>query len=176
MIARSRVERPGVTAWNHIAPRYKLGSVPTPDVSTAEYRALAAFRYELRRFLHFSEEAARAVGLEPRQHQLLLAVRGMPPDLAPTVGVLAERLQLRHHSTVELIDRSEARGLVRRTASGGDRRQVAVALTTGGKRLLSRLSVAHRAELRLIGTRLRGAFRALTRGATRRGGTRDAAV
>jgi DNA-binding MarR family transcriptional regulator len=150
--------------------------VPTRDVSTADYRALAAFRYELRRFLRFSEEAARAVGLEPRQHQLLLAVRGMPSDVAPTVGVLAERLQLRHHSAVELIDRSEARGLVRRTAPGGDRRQVAVALTAGGKRLLARLSVAHRAELRLVGTRLRGALRALARGAGRRGGTRGAAV
>jgi len=144
--------------------------VPNGGISTSEYRALAEFRYELRRFLRFSEEAARGVGLEPRQHQLLLAVRGMPPGVAPTVGALAERLQLRHHSAVELIDRSEARGLVRRSARGGDRRQVVIALSAEGTRLLRRLSVAHRAELGLIGTRLQGALRALGRGpAARRG-------
>jgi DNA-binding MarR family transcriptional regulator len=132
-------------------------------VSTAEYRALAEFRYQLRRFLRFSEEAARAVGLEPRQHQLLLAVRGMPPGAVPTVGALAERLQLRHHSTVELIDRSAARGLVRRSSGGDDRRQVVITLTSAGRRILERLSVAHRTELHPVGSRLLGALRALGR-------------
>ena len=95
-------------------------------VTPAEYRALAKFRYELRRFLRFSEQAARAAGLEPQQHQLLLAVRGMPPRAPATNGGLGERLQLRHHSTVEVVDRMEARGLVRRARQGHDRRWVAV--------------------------------------------------
>lgn len=138
-------------------------------MSAAEYRALAEFRHRLRRFVHFSEQAAIEVGLEPRQHQLLLAVRGLPVGLAPTVGVLAERLQLRHHSTVELIDRCEARGLVRRTAHGADRRQVVIALTPLGERVLQRLSVAHRAELESAGNELLEALAALVgRGRARR--------
>jgi DNA-binding MarR family transcriptional regulator len=123
-------------------------------VSIAEFRALATFRYELRRFVRFSEDAARRVELEPRQHQLLLAVRGMPDGIAATVGALAERLQLRHHSTVELIDRSEARRLVRRAAPEGDRRRVVIELTPRGERVLGRLAAAHRAELRTVAGRL----------------------
>lgn len=146
------------------------------DVSPAEYRALAEFRYRLRRFVRFSEEAATEVGIEPRQHQLLLAVRGLPLGFAPTVGVLAERLQLRHHSTVELIDRCEARGLVRRTPHGSDRRQVVVALTASGQRLLRRLSVAHRSELRTVGSELLESLAALVGRRTVRGGVRGAAA
>jgi len=130
-------------------------------LSLADYRALAAFRHELRRFAHFSEEAARSVGLEPRQHQLLLAVRGMPGGAAATVGALAERLQLRHHSTVELVDRSEARGLVRRAPHAHDRRVVVVLLTAAGARLLRRLSLAHRTELRTVAPRLLTALHSL---------------
>jgi DNA-binding MarR family transcriptional regulator len=141
--------------------------VATRPVSVAEYRALATFRYELRRFLRFSEDAARRVGLEPRQHQLMLAVRGMPDGAAATVGVLAERLQLRHHSVVELIDRSEAKRLVRRTAAGGDRRRVAIELTPRGERVLGRLAAAHRAELRAAGGRLIVALHAVVGEATR---------
>jgi DNA-binding MarR family transcriptional regulator len=75
------------------------------DLSLADYQALAEFRYLLRRFLHFSEQEARAAGLEPQQHQMLLAIKGLPADKAASVGELAERLQLQHHSTVELINR-----------------------------------------------------------------------
>src|SRR5689334_2883021 len=98
--------------------------MPDRRVTAAEYRALAEFRYRVRCFLRFSEAAARSAGLAPQQHQLLLAVRGTRGNDAPTIGALAERLQLRHHSTVELVDRMEARGLVRRARRGGDRRQV----------------------------------------------------
>jgi len=147
-----------------------------PDVTTAEYRALAEFRYRLRRFARFSEEAASSVGVEPRQHQLLLAVRGLPAGLAPTVGTLAERLQLRHHSTVELIDRCEARGLVRRTPHGSDRRQVVIALTATGERILRRLSVSHRGELRAVGSELLAALTALVGGRGAKGGMRGAAA
>src|SRR5215467_9617733 len=132
--------------------------MPAVNLALRDYRALAAFRHELRRFLRFSEDAARRVGLEPQQHQLLLAVRGMPADSAATVGALAERLQLRHHSTVELVDRSEARGLVRRAPHPGGRRQVIVALTAAGAGLLRRLSLAHRTELRTVAPRLAAAL------------------
>jgi len=123
-------------------------------LSLHDYRALADFRYQLRRFLSFSNEAARAAGLEPRQHQLLLAVKGMPESVEATVGTIAERLQTQHHSTVELVDRMEDRGLVRRVRSAGDRRRVLVSLTARGEALLARLSGVHQAEVRSIGPRL----------------------
>ncbi|HTE53244.1 MAG TPA: MarR family transcriptional regulator [Kofleriaceae bacterium] len=120
--------------------------VPGARLSTADYRSLADFRYQLRRFLAFSEEQARVVGLNPQQHQLLLAVRAAPE--APTIGTLAERLILRHHSVVGLLDRLEQRGLVRRERSPDDRRQARVRITPAGARVLHRLALAHRAELR----------------------------
>ena len=123
-------------------------------LSLHDYRALADFRYQLRRFLSFSNEAARAAGLEPRQHQLLLAVKGMPEGVEATVGTIAERLQTQHHSTVELVDRMEDRGLVRRVRCAGDRRRVLVSLTARGEALLARLSGVHQAEVRSIGPRL----------------------
>lgn len=121
--------------------------VPHPDLADREYRALAAFRYQLRRFLAFSEGEARAIGLEPQQHQVLLALRGLPSDTAPTVRALADRLMLRHHTVVGLLDRLEDRGLVRRDRAPEDRRQVRVAVTRRGAQLLRRLSLAHRDEL-----------------------------
>ena len=133
----------------------------------SDYRALAEFRHQLRRFLHFSEQAARMAGLEPQQHQLMLALRGLPPGAAATVGVLAERLQIRHHSAVELIDRTAARRLVRRGPGAGDRRQVIVRLTRRGEAVLSRLALAHRTELRTIGPALLGPLRTLVRGRKR---------
>jgi DNA-binding MarR family transcriptional regulator len=111
---------------------------------------LAEFRYQIRRFLHFSEQAARSAGLEPQQHQLLLAVKGLPPRGAATIQAIAERLQLRHHSTVELVDRLENRGLVRRRRNPKDRRQVFIDLTVRGEAILRQLSVHHITELRAI--------------------------
>src|SRR5579885_1078666 len=84
----------------------------------SDYRALAEFRYHIRRYLEFSDESAKAAGIEPKQYQLLLAIKGRTPDIQPTVGELAEQLRAHHHSTVELIDRAEANGLVTRTRSG----------------------------------------------------------
>lgn len=117
-------------------------------LSQNEYRALATFRRALRVFLRFSEDAARAAGLTPAQHQLLLAVRGHPSGQAPSVGEVADALQLRHHSTVELVDRAESAGLVRRRADESDGRRQLLELTSGGARLLASLSVQHRQELR----------------------------
>ena len=133
------------------------------DLATHEYRALAAFRHQLRRFLAFSESRARAVGLEPRQHQLLLALRGLPEDVAPTVGALAERLLLRHHTVVELIDRLERRGLVRRARAAEDRRQARIAITARGKIALRGLSLEHRDELANLAPGLVASLRAALR-------------
>jgi DNA-binding MarR family transcriptional regulator len=113
-----------------------------------EYRAFAEFRYVLRRFINFSETAARSAGTEPQQHQLLLALKGLPADLRPTIGTLAERLQLRHNSTVELAQRAIESGLVQRRSSPHDGREVLLGITARGERLLQKLSIEHRAEMR----------------------------
>lgn len=121
--------------------------MPAQDLSDADYRALAGFRYQLRRFIAFSEAAARAVGLEPRQHQLLLALRGLPEGAEPSVQTLAERLVLRHHTVVELLDRLEAARLIRRVRTAEDRRRSRIAVTDRGTTLLRRLATAHLDEL-----------------------------
>jgi len=142
--------------------------VGSDRLTTADYHALAEFRCQLRRFIRFSEQAARRAGLEPQHHQLLLALKGMPAGMPPTIGALAERLQLRHHSAVELVDRMEARRLVRRFHAGADRRQVLVRLTPRGKRMLPRLSLAHRAELRSVAPSLLRTLGELVGDGTRR--------
>jgi DNA-binding MarR family transcriptional regulator len=131
------------------------------QISQAEYRALAEFRYELRRFLHFSEQAARAAGLEPQQHQLLLALKGMPVQKDTSVGELAERLQIQHHSTVELVNRMVERGLLARRRDESDQRRVLVGLTPYGEEVLKKLSLLHRLELRTTGPALVKALNAL---------------
>jgi DNA-binding MarR family transcriptional regulator len=113
-----------------------------------EYQALAEFRYVLRCFLNFSEASARRASIEPQQHQLLLALKGLPPSQRPTIRVLADRLQLRHNSTVELVKRSIENGLLERRRSAQDGREVLLAITAHGTRVLRRLSIAHRDEVR----------------------------
>ncbi|MGA8223556.1 MAG: MarR family transcriptional regulator [Candidatus Acidiferrales bacterium] len=125
-----------------------------------DYGALADFRYEIRRFLNFSERAARAAGVEPQQHQALLAIKGLGHESRATVGWLAGRLEIRHHSAVELSDRLEARGFVRRSRGEADRREVVLQLTRAGERFLRELSVTHGRELRTAGPRLVKALRA----------------
>lgn len=115
---------------------------------------LAAFRYALRRFLHFSEEAAHAAGITPQQHQALLAIKGFPDRDRVTVGELAERLQLRHHSAVGLVDRLVAENLVTRAASSSDRRRVFVQLTRHGEHILGKLSAAHTRQLKRMSPEL----------------------
>ena len=124
------------------------------EITVGEYRALAEFRYQLRRFLHFSEEAARAAGLEPQQHQLLLALKGLPEGHTASVGELAERLQIQHHSAVELIDRMVERKLIERSRDAHDQRRVIISLTPYGDEVLRKLSLLHHAELRSSGPAL----------------------
>ncbi len=126
-----------------------------------DYRTLAEFRYQIRRFLHFSESAARAHGLNSQQHQLLLALKGLPAGLKPTIGTLAERLQLRHHSTVGLVDRLERRGLVSRALDPDDGRQVLVRITREGDAVLRTLTRIHREELHTAGPALLDTLRTL---------------
>jgi DNA-binding MarR family transcriptional regulator len=137
------------------------------DRSLLQYRALAELRHQIRRFIVFSEGEARAAGLEPQQHQLLLAVKGLPEGQRPTIRVLAERLQLRHHSVVELIDRLVSHKLVARRRGDVDRREILVDVTPAGERLLRRLSLAHQAELRSAGPELVAALRPLLAGVPR---------
>ena len=122
--------------------------------SDEQIRALAEFRFVLRRFLHFSEEAAARVGLLPQQHQLMLQIAGAPAGTVTTIGYLAGRLSLRHHSVVELGKRCEAAGLLVRTGYPDDRRHVVLGLTAAGMGLLRGLSADHSRELHELGPQL----------------------
>ncbi|MGC0151330.1 MarR family transcriptional regulator [Chromobacterium vaccinii] len=115
-----------------------------------QYEALSEFRYQLRRFLHFSERAAKGEGLTPLQYLLLLHVRGFPGRDWATVGELAERLQIQHHGAVALLTRCEEQGLVIRRKHEEDRRQVEVHLSDAGERFLARLAARHETELRSL--------------------------
>jgi DNA-binding MarR family transcriptional regulator len=120
---------------------------PPKIVGAATIRRLARFRYQIRKFLRFSEQAARAAGLTPQQHQLLLGVAGFTGRGWATVSELAEFLQERHNAVVGLVDRARRRGLVKKETDAADRRLVRVALTPAGRKLLDRLSALHRREL-----------------------------
>jgi DNA-binding MarR family transcriptional regulator len=132
-------------------------------ITKAEYEALAAFRYNLRQFLSFSESEASSAGVTPRQYQALLAIKGFPGRDSATIGELAEQLQIAHHSAVGLVDRLEAQKLIVREASTEDRRQVYVRLTAHGIDVLEQLANAHRDELRRLGPSLNSLVFALNR-------------
>ena len=117
-------------------------------LTDSDYRSLAEFRHVLRRFLAFSEEAARKAGLASQQHQVLLAIKGFGGSL--TVGDLAEKLVIKPHSAVGLVDRLVEAGLVRRSANSDDRRTVWLSLTPAAEKLLVSLSRSHREELRRL--------------------------
>jgi DNA-binding MarR family transcriptional regulator len=134
------------------------------NLTLSDYQALAEFRYQIRRFLHFSEQVIRQAGLERGQYQLLLAIKGMPQGVRPRIRELANRMQVRHHSTVELVNRLEAGGFVHRTRAQDDRREVLLALTSKGERVLGELAIHHRDELRSAGPELVAALRRIMRG------------
>ena len=112
---------------------------------------MAELRYQIRRFLRFSEDASREAGLEPHQYQLMLAVKGLPDGVRPRISELAERLQIKHHSTVELVNRLETRGYLERQPGEKDKREVLLSLTPKGEEILRRLALHHRQELQLLG-------------------------
>ncbi|HEX3371386.1 MAG TPA: MarR family transcriptional regulator [Candidatus Acidoferrales bacterium] len=117
-------------------------------MTAAEFRALAEFRYQIRIFLNGSEEAARDADLEPQQYMLMLALRGLPAGTEASIREIAERMQLRHHTVVELVDRLENRQLMRRERAKADRRQVILHLTPRGERILTKLAKQRISELR----------------------------
>ena len=129
-----------------------------PRPALADYRALAEFRYQIRLFLRFSEQAARAAGVEPQQHQLLLACKGLPAGSRPSIRTLATRMCLEHNTIVQLADKLEAAGLLKRAPNPHDRREVLLAITPDGEALLAELSTLHRDQLRKSGPTL---YRAL---------------
>jgi DNA-binding MarR family transcriptional regulator len=124
------------------------------EITTAEYRALAELRYRIRHFIREGDAVARAAGLEPQQYLLLLAIRGLPENEEATIRALAERLALKHHSVVELIDRLETHGYVRRTRGREDRRRVLVTLLPRGERMLEQVAQHRIGELRSTGHKL----------------------
>ncbi len=129
-----------------------------------DYETLADLRYQVRRFLRVREELARAAGLQPQQHLLLLQVKGIERTQVPTIGVLAERLQIRHHATVQLVDRLVERGMVRRRRAELDRRAVVVAVTPRGEAILRKLTIHSLAELQTGGPALTAALTRLIGG------------
>jgi DNA-binding MarR family transcriptional regulator len=129
------------------------------SLTLTDCQSLAELRYHIRRFLHFSEQAAREAGLEPRQHQLMLTLKGLPADARPRIGELAERLQIQHHSAVELVNRLATGGYVKRHRGDEDRREVLLSLTSKGEKILRQLALHHKAELRMQGPALVAALK-----------------
>jgi DNA-binding MarR family transcriptional regulator len=128
-------------------------------LTVADYRALAEFRYQIREFFAFSDRAVQAAGLESGQYQLMLAIKGMPEGLRPRIRELANRLHVQHHSAVELINRLEAGGYVRRERTEEDRREVLLSLTPKGEKVLEELALHHHEELLEAAPRLVAALR-----------------
>jgi DNA-binding MarR family transcriptional regulator len=129
-------------------PRNETTAEIAEPLTKQDFEALARFRFGIRCYLRFSEETVRQHGVTPQQYQLLLAIKGFPGRDWAVVRELADRLQLRHHSVVELVNRAQAQGLVHRTTDPDDARAVRVVLTDEGEHLLGRLSALHRDELR----------------------------
>jgi DNA-binding MarR family transcriptional regulator len=134
------------------------------DLTLRDYQDLGEFRYQLRQFLHFSELQARQHDLEPQQHQALLALKGLPAGKRPTIGELANRLVLRHHTVVELANRLESAGFVTRQPDPEDGRQILIHVTPLGTAKLRSLSLAHRDELLVKGPELAKTLRNILRG------------
>jgi len=155
----------------YIALRYTVYSLSEHDtisamkkLSLADYRALAEFRYQIRKFFAFSDQAVQAAGLERGQYQLMLAIKGMPEGARPRIREVADRLQVQHHSAVELINRLEASGYVKRERAEEDRREVLLALTPKGEKVLAELALHHHQELQEAAPRLVGALRRVMAG------------
>jgi DNA-binding MarR family transcriptional regulator len=128
-----------------------MPKITKPDVTLSDYRALAEFRYQLQRYFALSDQAAQSAGLHPGQYRFLLLLKGLPEGMEPTISNMAERLGLRHHSTVELVDRMEERGLIQRERSERHRSFVFVRITPKGDGILRRLVASRKRELKKAG-------------------------
>jgi len=137
------------------------------NLTLHDYQSLAEFRHQIRRYLRFSEKIVRNANLEPRQYQLLLALKGLPPNVRPRIAELAEQLQIQHHSAVELVDRLENSGLVRRERGTNDRREVLVLPTAAGETVIRELVIHHRTELSSRGPALLDALHGVLRNSGR---------
>jgi len=133
-------------------------------LTLVDYQALAEFRYQIRKFLHFSDRALAGAGLERGQYQLMLSIKGMPEGLRPRIRELADRMQIQHHSAVELVNRLEAGGYVRRERAVDDRREVMLALTPKGEKVLAELALHHLEELQEAAPQLVAALRRVMSG------------
>ena len=133
-------------------------------LSVSDYQALAEFRFQIRKFLHFSDLAIAAAGLERAQYQLMLTIKGLPPELRPRIRDVANRMLIQHHSAVELVNRLESGGFVRRERAEGDRREVLLALTPKGERVLAELALHHHQELQDAAPALVSALRHIMTG------------
>jgi len=167
----SRWARSELPYLQYIVVRYNIeGSRSRHDtisgmkrLTLSDYQALAEFRFQIRRFLHFSEEAVKKAGLERGQYQLMLAIKGIPAGLRPRIRDLADRMKIRHHSAVELVNRLETGGFVHRSRAQDDRREVLLALTPKGEKVLAELALHHHEELRSAGPELVAALRRIMR-------------
>lgn len=146
----------------------KTAKTTASDLTKADYERLAEFRYLLRRFMIFSENAAAQSNLTAQQHQAMLAIKGFPGRQQVTIGELAERLCIRHHSAVELLDRLTLKSLVKRRSGTEDRRQVVIELTPKAESLLARLSASHQAELKRLAPLLQALLGPIERGSTQK--------
>lgn len=132
-------------------------------LTLADYQALAEFRFQIRKFLHFSEEAVQSAGLERGQYQMMLAIKGMPGGIRPRIRELANRMQIQHHSAVELVNRLEHGGYVTRERAQDDRREVLLALTPKGEKVLAALALHHHDELQSAAPALVAALKKVMR-------------
>jgi len=148
--------------------RFIIRRMKNRSLTLVEFQCLAEIRYQIRRYAHMGEATARTLRLEPRQQQMLLAIKGLPAGVRPNVGEIAERLQIEHHSAVELVNRMAVAGYVRRERDAGDRREVLLALTPKAQRVLGELSEQHRWELKegvpQLAQAMRKSLRPLLRG------------
>ena len=133
-------------------------------LTLADYQALAEFRFQIRKFMHFSEQAVQGAGLERGQYQLMLAIKGMPDELRPRIRDIANRMHIQHHSAVELINRLESGGYVRRERTAEDKREVLLVLTPKGEKVLEELALHHHEELQSAAPGLVAALRRVMAG------------
>jgi DNA-binding MarR family transcriptional regulator len=150
-----------LVSWHDISYYDILLIAMKAAISDTEYSALAELRYRIRHFIQKGDAAAQRASLEPQQYLMLLAIRGLPKGAVATIRTLAERMALKHHSAVELIDRLESHGLVRRSRSPGDKREVRVSLLPRGSKLLERVARERLSELKSSGMALADAITAL---------------